>query len=107
MFVQIDDAWADWYEHTFGVKVNRNLVLPVLHALQGHPESGRLWEEHINKILADPYLNFKSTTHDKCIYQTTFEGHTVLLLRQVDDFLISCKHKSTAKKIFDYIGKKL
>ena len=79
-FVQIDDAWTHWHEHTFGIKVNGNLVLPASQALQGHPESGRPWEEHINKILADPCLNFQSTTHDKCIYQKTFEGHTVLLL---------------------------
>ena len=38
-FVQIDDAWADWYEHTFGIKVDMNLVSPALHDPQGHPES--------------------------------------------------------------------
>ena len=29
------------------------------------------------------------------------------MLRQVDDFLISCKQEDIAKRIFDYIGKKL
>ena len=32
-FVQIDDAYADWYKHKFGKKIDRTLVLPVQHAL--------------------------------------------------------------------------
>ena len=39
-FVQIDDAYADWYKNKFGKKIDQSLVLPVQHALQGHPESG-------------------------------------------------------------------
>ena len=39
-FIQIDNAYADWYENKFGKKIDRLLVLPVQHALQGHPESG-------------------------------------------------------------------
>jgi len=39
-FISIGDAYADWYEHHFKKKLDRSLVLPVLHALQGHPESG-------------------------------------------------------------------
>ena len=57
-FVQIDNAWADWHKHTFEKKIDRHPVLPVSHALQVHPESGCLWEEHMNRTLADPYLNF-------------------------------------------------
>ena len=53
-------------------------------------------------------MNFKSTTHNECVCHTIFEVHTALLLHQEDDFLISCKHKSTAaKKIFNCICKKL
>ena len=43
-FVRIDDQYADWYEARFGVPIDRSMVLPVQHALQGHPESGALWE---------------------------------------------------------------
>ena len=106
--MSIDKAYADWYENKFGKPVDRRLVLPVQHALQGHPESGQLWEEHINTMLADKTLNFQNTTHDKCIYYTMFEGHAILMLRQVvDDFLISCKLETVAKKIYDHIGHKL
>jgi len=66
-FVSIDDAYADWYEHRFKKKLDRSLVLPVLHALQGHPESGKLWEKLITAILRSPQFGFKSTTHDQSI----------------------------------------
>jgi hypothetical protein len=55
----IDDAYADWYKARYGVDVDRHLVLPVQHALQGHPESGRLWEERIKQILSLPELAFQ------------------------------------------------
>ena len=82
-------------------------VLPVLHALQGHPESGKLWESHINSILFSPELNFKCTTHDRRIYSTTFRGVKVLLLWQVDDFALASPDKDIAKAIYDIIGKRL
>ena len=37
-YVSIDDQYAEWYENRFHKKINRSYVLPVLHALQGHPE---------------------------------------------------------------------
>ena len=87
--------------------MDRKKVLPVLKAIQGHIESGRLWQEHIDSILFSDDLKFKSTTHDRCIYRTEWKGEVILLLRQVDDFAISCKNESTAKEIFDIIGTKL
>ena len=73
-YVSIDDAYAEWYEDKYHKPVDRKMILPVLHALQGHPESGKLWESHINSILSSPELGFKSTTHDRSIYTTTFDG---------------------------------
>ena len=106
-YVSIDDAYAEWYEHRFNKKVDRSHVLPVLHALQGHPESGRLWEQHINSILTSPELGFRHTTHDRTIYSAVFDGVTVLLLRQVDDFALACPDEALAKRIYGIIGSKL
>ena len=106
-YVTIDDQYADWYKHKYGKEINRRKVLPVLRALQGHPESGRLWETHINKILQGPKLNFKTTTHDKTIYTTVFNGEKVYLLRQVDDFSLACTDESIADAIYDIIGNDL
>ena len=66
-FVFIDDQYAEWYEWKFGVKLDRKKVLPVQHALQGHPESGKLWERTINKVLRCPRLNFQTTVHDRTV----------------------------------------
>ena len=87
--------------------LNRNKVLRVKRSLQGHPQSGVMWEQHIGKILSSPELVFKSPTHDKCIYRGNYKGKTVLLLRQVDDFNLSCDNEETAKAIFEFIGKQL
>ena len=79
-------------------------MLPVLCALQGHPESSKLWEQHINNILMGPTFNFKHTTHDHTIYQTTFKGNKVLLLQMVDNLLLQCEHEETARDIYTLIG---
>jgi len=106
-FASIDDAYADWYEHRFKKKLDRSLVLPVLHALQGHSESGKLWEKHITAILRSPQFGFKSTTHDRSTYSATFEGTRILLLRQVDDFAVACPNEDIANHLYDQIGKAL
>ena len=59
-------------------------VLPVRRALQGHPESPRLWERHVTAILED--LSFVPTTHEPRIYRGTVDGHSVLFLRQIGLF---------------------
>ncbi|GAX10430.1 hypothetical protein FisN_21Lu161 [Fistulifera solaris] len=104
-YVEIDDAYADWYKDRFGIDLDRSLVLPVNHALQGHPESGKLWEAHISTILHA--LGFISTTHDRTIYSAVWNGTPVLLLRQVDDFALACPSESIAKDIFAAIGTRL
>ena len=106
-FVSIDDQYADWYEWKFGTKLDRKKVLPVQHALQGHPESGKLWERTINKVLRCSRLNFQTTVHDRTVYWTTFRGVKVYLLRQVDDFALASPSEDIAKEIFQIIGEEL
>ena len=106
-YLAIDDAFAEWYEEQTNVTLDRSYVLPIQRALQGHPESGKLWEEHINRILLGPRLNFCTTTHDRTIYTGLYDVERVLLLRQVDDFSIACRYEETAKAIYDVIGKAL
>ena len=47
-------------------------------------------------ILAFPELNFRATVLDRCLYRTEFKGETVLLLRQVDGFALSCNNEAIA-----------
>ena len=95
-----------WTEHFGNPPIPRGFILPVQHAIQGHPESPRLWEAHINEILSD--FGFKSTTHERCIYKATIDGKAVLfLLRQVDDFAVACKNSAISKDIITNIGARL
>ncbi len=44
-FLEIDDAYASWYQKKFpdAPPLDRStMVIPVYKALQGHPEAGRL-----------------------------------------------------------------
>jgi Reverse transcriptase (RNA-dependent DNA polymerase)/GAG-pre-integrase domain len=102
-FVRIDDAYADWYLERHGVELDRSMVLPVLHALQGHPESGSLWEQTINKILHD--MGFTNTTHEPNLYCGEIDGAQVLLCRQVDDLAISCHDAKTADQVIAHISR--
>jgi hypothetical protein len=48
----VDKVFKEWWENHLGrPSILYGHVLPVQHALQGHPESPRLWETHINGIL--------------------------------------------------------
>jgi hypothetical protein len=106
-FVRICDQFADWYLERKGVPINRSHVIPMLRALQGHPEAGRLWEEHINAILLGPEFGFTNTTHETNIYQGLYNGHKILILRQVDDFLLATPDPVIADKIYTRIGELL
>lgn len=100
-FVRIDDAYADWYRDKYGKEIDRNLVLPVLQALQGHLLEGH----YINTLLAK--FGFQSTTHEKSIYSTTIDGKKVLLCRQVDDLAVACDDPAVCKMIIEELATKI
>ena len=77
-------------------------------ALQGHPESPRLWAILIDNVIKE--LNLQPCTHEPNLYYTknyNGTGKTVLLLRQVDDFAIACADKSTATDVIQSINSKM
>jgi len=86
---------------------DRSLVLPAKRALQSHPESGKLFQRHIDMILAYPELIFHAAVLDRCLYRTEYEGETVLFLQQVDDFALSCISDTITDEIFGIIRKQL
>ena len=103
-FMMIDNQYYEWHFHCFRKKLDKSCVLPVLRALQEHPESGKLWEQHINNILMSQTFNFKHTTHDRTIYQTTFKGNKVLLIQMVDKMLLQCETKRLLKKCMHWLA---
>ena len=73
------------------------MVLTVQHALQGHPESGALWEGFVNKVLARH--GFTSTTQERSLYNGTYNGSKMLISRQVDDLAIGCNNIESIRKL--------
>ena len=101
LYVTIDAPFKAWWEKILKrppIKVGH--VLPVRHALQGHPESPRLWATMIHGILTGPSLLFTSASHEPCLYQGTFDAVPIYLLRQVDDFAIAAPSETIANTIF-------
>ena len=102
----IDDAYFELYKEKTGKTLNRRYMLPVLHSLQRHPESGKMWTKLIDRILIKE-LGFKTTTKDRYIYIKKIEGRTLLLLHQVDDFYCACTVEQDAKNSYNLIGTKI
>jgi hypothetical protein len=107
LYLQIDEAFRDWWTTHLGRPPipSTHTVVRVHHAIQGHPESPRLWEKLVDKILRD--IGFKPTTHEPCLYSGIIQGQYTLFLRQVDDFAIATNNKHTADYVIQRINEKL
>mmetsp|Transcript_10383 Transcript_10383/g.14952 ORF Transcript_10383/g.14952 Transcript_10383/m.14952 type:complete len:1434 (-) Transcript_10383:2326-6627(-) len=107
LFLYIDDTFREWWVRHLGkdpIPLECNAVR-VHNAIQGHPESPRLWEKHIDKILQD--LGLKPTTHEPCLYSGEIHGKRILFLRQVDDFAVASTHRQDAEQLIDSINDKM
>lgn len=107
VYMYIDDTYREWWTVHKGRPPIPNdcNVVRVWKAIQGHPESPRLWERHIDNILRQ--AGFKPTTHEPCLYGGTVDGHLVLFLRQVDDFSVAAKDRAICSAIISYINSKM
>ena len=96
MYVRIDEQYRKWWKKQGNAEVPRNVVLPVIRALQGHLESSRLWAILINSILVKD-IKLTPTKHEPCLYHGVYKGNDILFSRQVDDFAIACNNEQIAK----------
>ena len=55
-------------------------VIPIQHALQGHPESPQLWDKYITKMLTGNKFGFKTCTHEPCLYYKTDKANNLMLI---------------------------
>jgi KUP system potassium uptake protein len=106
-FMRIDEAYRDWWENHLGNPPIPSdcTVVRVQNAIQGHPESPRLWEKLIDKILKSTGMN--PTKHEPCLYQGMYHGHYTLFMRQVDDFAIATTSSEAAHGLIAEINKQL
>ena len=103
MFVYVDEAYREWWLERGGDPIPPNYVLPVRHALQGHPESPRLWSKLIDNIIREK-VGLRPTVHEPCLYHGKYENEDVYLIRQVDDFAVASKHVHISNKIIQEIS---
>ena len=102
MRVAIDEQFRNWNaNHLKTNSMPKGHVLPVLQALQGHPESPRPWADHVHKKLLS--LNFKSFPHEPCLHAGEFHGKNSMLLRQVEDFSIATPNKELEDSFLDIV----
>jgi hypothetical protein len=78
-----DKAFLDWWvNHKKRPPIPNGHVIPILSAMQGHPESPCLWEKHADTILQE--IGLTPTTHEPCLYTGVINGLHVIFLHQVD-----------------------
>ena len=105
-YIRPDLAFKAWWTlHKGRPLIPANHVIPVLSAMQGHPEAPRLWEKHADHILCT--IGLAPTTHKPCLYSGIIDGHRVLLLWQVDNFVVATSLESLASRLFDLIDERL
>jgi hypothetical protein len=101
-FIRPDKAFHDWWVlHKKRPSIPDGHIVPILSAMQGHPESPRLWEKHTDSILRK--IGLTPTVQEPCLYSGTINSKSVLFMRQVDDFAIAAPNTKTADILFDMI----
>ena len=110
LYVYVDKQFQQWYKNGFPTRkpIPPGYVLRVWKALQGHPESPRLWAQLIDKIIKD--LQLQPCAHEPNLYYTDDycnTGKKVLFMKQVDDFCVSCEDQETAKHVIAAINEKM
>jgi hypothetical protein len=77
-YIYPDHAFNKWWvNHKHQPPLATGQVIPILSAMQGHPESLCLWKKHANSILRD--LSLTPTVHEPCLYFGMVEGKLVIL----------------------------
>lgn len=104
LYVTVDQQYREWWASKSRKPIPKGYVLPVRRALQGHPESSRLWSQLIDSVLRMEPLNFKPAVHEQCLYHGHYKGKEVLFLRQVDDFCVATEDEETAKEVISIIN---
>jgi hypothetical protein len=105
-YIRPDKAFHEWWTiHKKHPPIPHGHMIPILSAMQGHPESPRLWEKHADAILCE--LGLTPTIHEPCLYSGIINGKQIILMRQVDDFAIVAPDSHTADLLLDMLDDKL
>jgi hypothetical protein len=105
-YIRPDRAFNEWWvQHKSRPPIPSGHIIPVLLAMQGHPESPRLWEKHADKILRE--IGLTPTIHEPCLYLGVINDTRVLFMRQVGDFAIAASEERTSEILMDMIDDRI
>ena len=101
-----DWAFNDWWvKHKHLPPIPPGHIIPILSAMQGHPELPRLWEKYADEILCK--IGLTPTIHEPCLYSSIINGKCILFMRLVDDFAIAAPDAHTSDILMDLIDNRL
>jgi hypothetical protein len=90
--LNIDAPFCEWWNTRFpDHPLLPGQAIPIQKNLQGCPEAPHQWSIHIHGIIVTK-LALVPTTHAPCLYSGHVDGASIILLQQVDDFAVACKH---------------
>jgi hypothetical protein len=102
-YIRPDKAFHEWWTvHKQRPPVPPGHMIPILSAMQDHPESPRLWEKHADAILCE--LGLTPTIQEPCLYSGVINGNRVIFMGQVDDFAIGAPNAHTADVLLDLLN---
>lgn len=105
VYMEVDKQYRDWYKARKNKNIPDGWVLPVKGSIQGHPDSGEVWQSKINDVIHS--YGFQSMTHEPCLYRGEFKGHDMLICRQVDDMLMAGDNADVIREFAGEIAKHL
>jgi len=107
IYMAVDEQYARRYNAKYPQRkpIDTSYVMLVKHALQGHPESPRLYETFMNEILAR--RGFRSSKHAPCIYIGKWEDKPLIMIRQCDDYAAGSASKDTAISLYASIDNEI
>ena len=104
-YMQPDAQFRQWWRDCLKKpELAPDDVIPIQHALQGHPESPQLWDKYITKMLTGDKFGFKTCTHE---YKTDKTNNLMFIVRQVDDLLVCHVDPKECDKMAKTIQKEL
>ena len=106
LYVTVDKPFREWWITLKRPEIPKGYVLQVQHALQGHPESPKLWADFIDDIIRTK-VGLIPTTHEPYLYRGEVNGNRVVFLRQVDDFAVASSDEYTCDVVIQEISRHL
>jgi hypothetical protein len=103
-----DEVFQSWYRDRLGIELPMSTCVPILKAMQGHPEAGNWWSKHFDASCAAP-LRLVPAFTEPTMYRhndALCSGPT-LVLRQVDEILCGAAAATYRDAIMDGIAAKV